>query len=819
MESKPEKSVLDFLRENLAKYRNWFKRPMPDQKSTELEADPPIDTGAKIADVPVESDVEVQQAPISETSEMQTSVEIQSSSDMARVTITAEIPLGTLLNLTIHAEADGKTSVDKQYRLSSPFEQPILQPYPGVPRLSLEKLLAQVNIVAGQPERVLLAAAVIIYLFVISSRLADFPIYFFGDEAIQAVFAERLINNNWISINPDGIPIYVEAAGNRWTPLISMYVHAIAIELFGKSIFVTRFTTGLIGMLGAISVSLILKKIFNTPIWWSGMLIMLSMPAWLLHSRTAFETVMATGFYGLFLLFYLLYRTHSPKYLFGAIIFGAAVFYSYSNSQAVLLMLAGLLFLSDIRYHWENRKTILQGLVLLLVVAIPFIIFRIEKPDAIATHLRAVNSYIAQDIPLSTKIQMFTQKYLYGLSPQYWALANTTDLIRHRMLGFAQISGWAYLLMLAGVVIALRRVREPAYRTLLLAALATPVGAATLDVSITRVLSFVVPASILAGLGLSWVREKIPAHIPRWIFDIGTLLILSLINLRLLNIALTQGPFWTSDYGLYGLQYGAKEIFRDTLPEYLAGDPENSFYLSSTWANGADVFISYFLAPQQRPRVQMFGIDNALNEKMQFGPKHYFILTTPEYQKAVDSNFFKEIRVFKIINYPNNQPGFYIVQFTYVDDIDQVFAAQKEALSRPVEGEVTIDGQLAKVIYSRIDAGQLKDMFDGDFFSLMRGAEANPFLLDITFPEARTLSKFIGDFSMMDYTITFTLYPPDNGAPVIYEATQRGVTIDAHVEVTFDRGPAQVQRIKLEIKNLLVVDKANIHLREIQFMP
>ncbi|MCI0556728.1 MAG: glycosyltransferase family 39 protein [Anaerolineae bacterium] len=819
MESEPEKSVLDFLRENLANYRNWFKRPMPDQKSTELEADPPAGAAAKVPEPLVESDVEAQQAPISEASEIQTPVEIQSAAGMARVTITVELPLGTLLILTIHAEADGKTSVDKQYRLTPPSARPILQPYPSGLRLRLEKLLAPVNVIAGQPERVLLTAAIVIYLFVIGSRLADFPIYFFGDEAIQAVFAERLINNNWISVNADGIPIYVEAAGNRWTPLISMYIHAIAIELFGKSIFVTRFTTGLIGMLGAISVSLILKKIFNRPIWWSGMLIMLSMPAWFLHTRTAFETVISTGFYGLFLLFYLLYRTHSPKYLFGAIIFGAAVFYSYSNSQAVLLVLAGLLFLSDVHYHWENRKTVLQGLVLLLVMAIPFIIFRINEPDAIATHLRAVNSYLVQDIPLSTKIQTFTEKYLYGLSPQYWTLANTKDLIRHRMLGFAQISGWAYLLMLAGVVIALRRVREPAYRAVLLAALATPVGAATLDVSITRVLSFVVPASILAGLGLSWVREKIPAHIPRWIFDIGTLLILSLISLRLLNIALTQGPLWASDYGLYGLQYGAKQIFRDTIPEYLAGDPDNGIYISSTWANGTDIFISYFVAPQERSRVQMFGIENALQEKVQFGPKHYFILTTPEYQKAVDSNFFKEIRVDKIINYPNDQPGFYIVQLTYADNIDQIFAAQEEALNRPVEGEVTIDGQLAKVIYSRIDAGQLKDMFDSDFFTLMRGAEANPFLLDIIFPEARTLSKFIGDFSMMDFTITFTLYPPGNGAPVTYEASQRNVTIDAHVEVIFDRGPAQVQRIRLEIKNLLVVDKANIHLREIQFLP
>lgn len=819
MESEPEKSVLDFVREKLATYRDWFKRPTHAKTPEELEATPPTDPMPEPAEALVESGAEVLQTATSEASEVHTSVEIPSPAGVTRVTITAELPPGIQLNLTIRAEPDGKTSVVKHYSLISSSAQPALQPYLGGLRPRLEALLTKLKVIARQPERLLMAATVVVYLFIIGSRLADFPIYFFGDEAIQAIYAERLIKNNWTSVNPGGIPIYVEAAANRWTPLISMYIHAIAIELFGKSIFITRFTTGLIGMLGAISVSLILKKIFHRPIWWSGMLIMLSMPAWFLHSRTAFETVMSAGFYGLFLLFYLLYRTHSPKYLFGAIVFGAAVFYSYSNSQAVILATAGLLFLSDIHYHWQNRKIVLQGLLLLLVVAIPFIIFRTEEPDAIAKHLRAVNSYLAQDIPVAEKIRTFIQKYLYGLSPEYWALANTKDLIRHRMQGFAHISGWAYLLMLAGLVIALRHVREPAYRAVMLSALATPVGAATLDIGITRVLSFVIPASIFAGLGLSWVREKIPARIPKWTFDIGTLLILSLISLRLLNIALTQGPLWGNDYGLYGLQYGAKQIFQDTLPRYLAGDPNNRIYISSDWANGTDNFIFYFVAPQDRSRVQIFGIDNALQKLMQIGPKDYFILTTPEYQKLVDSNYFKEIRVDKIINYPNKKPGFYIVQLNYVDNIDQIIAAEEEALRQPVEGEVVIDGQLAKVVYSRIDAGQLKDMFDGDFFTLMRGAEANPFLLDVTFPEARTISKFIGDFATMDYIITFTLYPPGNGTPVIYEATQRNVPTDAHVEVVFDRGPAQVQRIKLEINNLLAVNEAHMHLREIKFLP
>ena len=93
-----------------------------------------------------------------------------------------------------------------------------------------------------------------------------------------------------------------------------MYIHALTLSLFGKSIFVTRATSAAVSLLAAGSVALTLKKIFKARFWWVGIFLVGMMPAWLLHSRTAFETVMTTAFYGCFLLFYLLYRVKSPRY-------------------------------------------------------------------------------------------------------------------------------------------------------------------------------------------------------------------------------------------------------------------------------------------------------------------------------------------------------------------------------------------------------------------------------------------------------------------------------------------------------------------------
>ena len=228
-------------------------------------------------------------------------------------------------------------------------------------------------------ETYLFIAGIGVYALTRFYALESFPIYFFGDEAVQTLFAEDLIRRGFHG--PDGtpFPIYVEAAGLRWTPLISMYFHALTMSLFGKSIFITRATSAAVSLLAAASVALILKEIFKTRFWWAGLFLVSLMPAWLLHSRTAFETVMTTAFYGCFLLFYLLYRCRSPRYMYAAIVFAALTFYTYSNAQLILAAAAVMLFISDLRYHLSHPKILLRGLLLAGVLALPLIVFRINQ--------------------------------------------------------------------------------------------------------------------------------------------------------------------------------------------------------------------------------------------------------------------------------------------------------------------------------------------------------------------------------------------------------------------------------------------------------
>lgn len=665
-------------------------------------------------------------------------------------------------------------------------------------------------------EWTLFTLALLAYAVMRLRALDQFPIYFFTDEAIQPLLAEELITRRLRDPGGAWFPIYFEAAGQRWTPLLTVYIHILTTGLFGKSIFVTRATSAVISLLAAVAIGLVLKWIFKARYWWAGVLLLAITPAWFLHSRTAFETVAMASFYACFLLFYLLYRCQSPRYIFPAMLTGAAAFYAYSNGQGVMAAAGLFLLFSDIRYHLRHWRTVLPALLLGVVLAWPLISFRLNHPTSMQEHLRVIHSYWFQPIPPQEKLLRFVKTYGYGLSPQYWFFPNSQDLPRHRMAGYGHIRTELLPLVLIGVGLCLWRVRSSPHRTILLAALATPAGAALVGIGITRVLAFVVPATILAGLGLDWLLTRLPRRVPYDIVAMIVFLGLLVSSFSLLRHALVEGPLWFRDYGLYGMQYGAKQLFQEAIPQYLERDPDVQVMVSSTWANGTHRFVRFFLPSEQQHRVQIRTVDFYLFEKRDLTDKVVLVMTPQEYERARSSPKFKSVQVDRILPYPDGRPGFYFVRLTYADNVDAIFAAEREERRRPVEEQVELDGQTVRVRHSRFDMGQARDMFDGDRFTLARGLEANPLMIELIFPQPRVVTGLTADFATMDFTWTIELYEEGAEAPVTYTETYRGLPSDPHVELNFDRGPHKVSKIRIQIKNLKAGDVAKIHVRELR---
>lgn len=666
-------------------------------------------------------------------------------------------------------------------------------------------------------EWVLFGLALLVYVITRLWAMDRFPIYFFADEATHAVYAQDLLDRGLRDGKGAFLPIYFEAAGNRWTPLLSVYVHAVSVALFGKSLLVTRATSAMVSILAALAVALILKLVFRARYWWAGALIMAVAPAWFLHSRTGFETVMMSSFFACFLLCYLLYRTRAPRFLFAAILFGAATFYTYSNGQMIMAAAGVLLALSDIRFHIKNWRTVLLGLLLIAVLAVPVLRFRASQPESMTTHLRAIDSYLFHTMPASAKAEQFVKTYTYGLSPAYWFVPNDHDLVRHRMKGYGNLPLPLLPFFLIGAGLCLWRVKSAPHRAVLLAALATPVGAALVDVSITRVLAFVAPASVLIGLGLEaalgFVKRRVSYGLAAGIL----FAVLAGAAGWMLRDALTNGPLWYSDYGLYGMQYGAKQLFVEAVPEDLRKDPDTRIMMTSTWANGADTFIRFFLPKEQAARVQMLNIDYYLMARRDLNSDIVLVMTPSEYQRAQASGKFKSIDVERVVPYPDGSPGFYFARLAYADNFDEVLAQERAARSQPVAAQAVIDGESVQVLHSQLDMGLAPNLFDGDTFTLVRGLEANPLVFEFTFPQPRRITGLGADFASMDFALTVKLYADPAGEPSVYTETYRGLPPDPHVEMVFDGAPEQVTKMRLEILQLNPGNEVHIHVRELKF--
>ncbi|MFZ3078458.1 MAG: glycosyltransferase family 39 protein, partial [Bellilinea sp.] len=667
----------------------------------------------------------------------------------------------------------------------------------------------------------LFAAALAVYLAIRLVGLAHFPIYFFTDEAIQTVTAADLIHNQFRGPDGEFLPTFFKNGG-QYNLSLSVYLQVVPTLLFGKSVFVTRAVSVWISLLAALSIGMALKNGFGSRSAWVGALLLAVTPTWFLHSRTAFETVLAVSFYAGFLYCYLLYRQGKPGYLYAGVIFAALTFYSYSPGQVVIALTALLLFLSDIRYHWQQRKTVLRGVILALALAIPYLRFQINHPGETLRHLTILDSYWVQDGPISEKLARYTREYLNGLNPLYWYDLTPSGLIRHIMKGYTPLWLPALPFVVFGFGLALTRIRKPEYRAVLAALLAAPAGGALVGLGITRMLFMVVPTALLGGIGFStaleWLIERLRQLNLRERLFLGISLIvfivMSVAGGFMLRDALVNGPTWYDDYGLAGMQYGGDNLF-SAVRSYLAENPQSHILLSPSWANGTDVIARFFF---DDPLPFTLGsVAGHLGGYIPIGADEVFILLPEELEQVRASKKFKTIEIERAVNYPNGQPGFYFTRLAYVDGADAVFEQERnQRHTLKEETLLLLDGTEAAVAYSALDIGVIKSAFDGNPNSLIRTFEANPFKISLAFSEARPMDGLQLRVGGVATRVSALVYVAGESLPRSFSV--EGAESPAPRELFLDFYETRmIKAIQFEILNIRDSEPAHVHLWEISF--
>lgn len=674
------------------------------------------------------------------------------------------------------------------------------------------------------------ALSLAFYAFTRLWRLEDYPVYFHGDEAFQVVAARRLIEGGFK--NELGVPFpFYFSNGGTWAPLVTTYLHVASTTLLGTSVTVARGTTALASVIGGAALALFARDNLRLRSWWALPLLLACVPAWFLHSRTTFETAYCVSGYATFLWCYGRYRDGKPRWGAYAVLAAAFTFYTYTNGQLIVGLTGVVLAIVDARHHWRMRKHLGWVLAPALISIVPYVMYVRAAPGATTDQLWRVSSYLVQQLTFGEKVRQFVMHYWAGLDPRYWFLPNPHELSRHAMLGYANVPTWFFPIAALGLATAIVRISRPEFRLLIVTLLATPIGASLADVGITRVLSVIVPLTLLAHVGLdgaiaqsaSVLRQlamKSP-ELDAW-DSRGSLnwaatgamflwLALALPGVMLIRDAFANGPRWFTDYGLYGQQWGAVQVFRE-INRRAASSPEDTFFVSSTWANGTDLYLPFFVPQlQDSGRVRMGNVRDLLSVRRDLTSNMVWVMTADEVELARNSKRFKGITIDAALPYPNGSPGFSFARLEYVGNVEEVVAAERAARVALRSGQVVVNGERLAVRHSYLDAGGLPDIFDANPRTLGRFNGGNPATLEWAFPTPRSVATVALAMTAGNWHVSIAVLRPDG----IVETVESDVDARSDPVTSIDVPPGIAGAIRLMITSRVHTDEAIIHLRDV----
>jgi len=212
---------------------------------------------------------------------------------------------------------------------------------------------------------------------------------------------------------------------------------------------------------------------------------------------------------------------------------------------------------------------------------------------------------------------------------------------------------------------------------------------------------------------------------------------------------------------------------------------------------------------------EMGSIDTYMFEKREIEPDKIFILIPEEMDRVNKSNKFTNIQVFKTLDYPNGEPGFYWITLEYSENIEQILAAEKAERQKLNTAElIDSDGHRWKVSYPMLDMGKIEDLFDGDRTSLVRTFEANPMKLDITPATSLRVSEITVRIGGTASTLEIRVTPSDGSETVVLnEVVPESNDIR---DILFELPkPMTVSNLSISVLNTNDLEPSHVHVWEI----
>lgn len=643
-------------------------------------------------------------------------------------------------------------------------------------------------------------------------NLEGFPPYFFCDEAAPANWAHHLLTHGFRGPREQLLPTFCPT-GNRYTVGTTLYLQLPFVALWGKSLVLVRALTVLVTTVAAAGLAWALGTSLRLGTWWALPLLLLVNPAWFLHARTGYDNPIAAGFFGLFLGCGARFLCGSGNALYLSLVFAAASFYTSASARAVVpLAVLGLLGVA----YCSRRQTPWKPVAFILFLfALPYVRYVVTDPGEQVSQLSILGSFWTEDRPLLSRLLAAGESYLAAWSPRFW-LGTGPGPVRHKVPGMGLLHPLVVLLAGLGLLVALWRSRRgslaPAYRFVLLCLVAAPAAALVFEPGVSRQFFLVPVLAMLAVVGSSALAEGLFRRWPEAfhvVFGAGLSVLALAVGVR----SVTVGLPLQANYGFYGWQWGAPQVF-ETVRELLKKDPTLTVMFSLTSFNDSDQLGRFFLGDESR--IQWISHDWLTRSLRPLPGNCIFVFREEEFTQFRTDPRFSRPRLVTVLYDPGGRPAFFFFRVSYSPEAREIIAREAEERRKPVRAVVTVLGEPVVVWHSLLDMGPLANAFDGSKATLIRTMEANPLRLDLEFPRAHafqgaTLRIGAGGTAVRVFASVA------NGWQLVGESAFPEAPATRDVEVPLR--PVAAREYRVEIEDLEFKGQpSNVHLWELQLV-
>ena len=438
-------------------------------------------------------------------------------------------------------------------------------------------------------------------------RLAELPPGFYCDEAGLGYNATSILRTGYDETGTF-LPLYVWSFGTSYKNPVFIYSSMLPIAFLGSTEMALRLTAAFYGVATVLAVFFLGRAVMGT---WAGLAAaaLLAICPWHLHfSRIGFELI-TFPFFVTVGVTSLVHFDRGRSTLPAAMLFLGIALYTYVPAKLfVPLLLAGYAFVSY-RTLLARRDEVVAAAAVLLVVALPVVVFDIAHRDLTSAYFRRTSLLYMNESP-ATLVATFFANYAAFLSPDFLLFSGGDRVLRHAVRNHGELYPFFAPLLLLGLVVTLTR-RDRALALPLLWVALYPIAPALMNEIPSASRGFIgsVGLCLLAGLGIGALLRLPTQFLERrsavLAAQIGLFVAAGLVSFP---EARQYWRLYTEDYPRYaakfytGFQFGNAEVAQYFMAH---ADEYESMVLTLRKSNQPDVFLRYFDGLARPPRTDI----------------------------------------------------------------------------------------------------------------------------------------------------------------------------------------------------------------------